>query len=736
MLVSLMRTVVSVLGSLLLTVAILVVLVAILLWGTVVEKNYGATAAKFGIYGSWWFNGLGFLLGLNSTVALIRRLPWKRQQLGFILPHLGLVVLLVGCLLSRLYGVEATLMVPEGESSDLAYKSSSQHVELDGQQQFTLDVISADGRKTSGEPIVVRFTSGPFNWDDYHNGALSVVPWSLAHRDQGVLYDRDGIRLEVLDYLSNSEIVHLPSLAVRAASRGSDGGELPEQAKTVQLSVNGDVGQDAPGRPYGIGSEQKLAGGQRVVFWMTGSSEETEAFRQSKLEGRLGRLGRVVLYARGRSYEFSVTDWPQGTRRPLGDSGLEAEFMGISLEPLGDKKQDPVDVRVHLKIHHGAVSHELVLSADYPEAFSQQDYDDQVFGAYWFGLPSTPPEDAKNKADAPAAPTGDNSKTPDSNAKAELPAKAESKTESAAKTETTAKPDPKQPESSADVKADSKAKPEAEQYPPLTFGPPRIEFLQGADQQLYLRTWRGGDVTVSGPLKMGEDGGRITAFRGTPDEVVLWFGDFHPADQPDYSARSLSFDKSDEIIRLRQAYVRLTVDDQSAEFWIPCASPENEFLPETLARKAVAGKGRQVELSFAPESFRLGYSVHLRKARRKLDPGTRQASFYGSKIDLLPSPSLVVSSSAALPPKQENLLVTLNQPLDFVDPASGGRSYRMFQSSMNPNNREDVNMKLGDSVYVSGFTLNYDPGRGLIYVGCLLVVAGIFVAYFVRFVKK
>ena len=148
MLVSLMRAVLKVLGSLLLTVAILVVLVAILLWGTVVEKNYGATAAKFGIYGSWWFNGLGFLLGLNSTVALIRRWPWKRQQLGFILPHLGLVVLLVGCLLSRRYGVEATLMVPEGESSDLAYKSSSQHVELDGQQQFTLDVISADGQET------------------------------------------------------------------------------------------------------------------------------------------------------------------------------------------------------------------------------------------------------------------------------------------------------------------------------------------------------------------------------------------------------------------------------------------------------------------------------------------------------------------------------------------------------------------------------------------------------------
>ena len=58
LLVSLTRAVLKVAGSLLLTVRILVVLVVILLWG-MIEKHYGDTAAKFGIYGSWWFNALG-----------------------------------------------------------------------------------------------------------------------------------------------------------------------------------------------------------------------------------------------------------------------------------------------------------------------------------------------------------------------------------------------------------------------------------------------------------------------------------------------------------------------------------------------------------------------------------------------------------------------------------------------------------------------------------------------------
>ena len=427
MLVSLGRTALKVVGSLLLTVAILAVLIAILLWGTVVEADYGATAAKFGIYGSWWFNALGLLLGLNSTALLISSWPWKLKKLGFILPHLGLVVLLVGCFISRRYGSEWTVSVYEGTGSSVAYKGASQKVELDGQQQFTLKVLAADGQEKSGGPIVVPFTSGPFNWEDFHNGTLGTLPWSLAHYDFGVLYDRDGIRLEVLDYLSNSEI----------ASEG-----------------------------------------------------------------------------------------------------------------------------------HA-------------------------------GMPSLD--------DAP-------------------------------------------------------------------------------------------------------------------------------------SARPLPFDKSEDHMHLRQAYVRLTVDGQSGEFWMPCSAPDGMPIPKKLATRSVAGNGRNVELTFAAEQFHLGYTIFLRKAYRRLDPGSRQASFYASDIDLVPNEyaggSASPDSSPGHVPGFENLRITLNAPLDFADPGNPGRSYRMFQANMSPlQNPEDVGLKTGEQVYQSGLTLNNDPGRGLTYVGCLLVVAGIFVAYFVRFAK-
>ena len=154
----------------------------------------------------------GSRVGPQCHLALILRLPWKRQHLGFILPHIGLVVLLVGCLLSRRYGVEATVAVAERQSKSEAYKSLGQHLELDGQQHFLLAVASDDPKAPEQTPIAVAFTPGPFNWEDYRT-SLAWFPWHVAHRDRGVIYDRDGIRLEVLDYLSKSRALEIPSLA-------------------------------------------------------------------------------------------------------------------------------------------------------------------------------------------------------------------------------------------------------------------------------------------------------------------------------------------------------------------------------------------------------------------------------------------------------------------------------------------------------------------------------------------
>ena len=85
------------------------------------------------------------------------------------------------------------------------------------------------------------------------------------------------------------------------------------------------------------------------------------------------------------------------------------------------------------------------------------------------------------------------------------------------------------------------------------------------------------------------------------------------------------------------------------------------------------------------------------------------------------------------------MLITLNAPVDFADPQTG-RTYRLFQSSFRARGRPaspsstswSGNDRSRDQVYLSRLSVNYDPGRGLKYVGCLLIVAGIVIVYYLR----
>ena len=273
-------------GSLPLAIGLMAVLAAVLVPATCVETWYGSAAARFGFYGAWWFTLLCALLGVNILAALLVRFPWKKRQIGFVLAHLGMLALLVGCLLTRRHGVDASLSVFEGQAAWRAY-ADSLHFELS----------SGSGDQAAAEASV-PFAPGPFNWGDY--AGLSWFPWRLAGHDKGVLYDRDGVRLETLDYYADSQQISLPRLELLtqpgpASPHGmmsGHGGSMP-----LVLSVQTSQGPHG-GRAFGLGMRRTLAGGQRVVFWMSGNAAETAAFRESAPDGPLGKKGRIVLLRR------------------------------------------------------------------------------------------------------------------------------------------------------------------------------------------------------------------------------------------------------------------------------------------------------------------------------------------------------------------------------------------------------------------------------------------------------
>ena len=254
-------------ASLTLATLILLVYVPVLIWATLMEKWYGTPAVHFAIYNTAWFTAINVLLAVNILLAMLVRLPWRRRQAGFLLTHGGVLVLLVGCLITREAGMEATLSVVEGRDSHVAYRSDAYHFEIavlpgeqatgnsgqkNGQEPASSPISSprplagegpgvraiSSPRPLAGEgpgvrasnpqslipnpsPICIPLETGPLDWKKpAHAPAgkpppsfeeLPWFPWHIPYRSEGVVYDKDGIQLEVLDYVTEP----VPSVEAR-----------------------------------------------------------------------------------------------------------------------------------------------------------------------------------------------------------------------------------------------------------------------------------------------------------------------------------------------------------------------------------------------------------------------------------------------------------------------------------------------------------------------------------------
>jgi hypothetical protein len=645
------------LASLRLAVFVIFATAAVLACATFIESGYGTEAVRFAVYGSWWFAALLGLLGVNVLAAALIRLPWKRHQTGFVITHAGILVLLVGCVQSWFGGIDAQMGVFEGRTGRIAFENT---------QHFELEARRDDRPDESPRIIRVPFASGPFNWRDYSSDLLprtSVdatrlywLPWRLAHRDWGTIYDRDGIQLTVLDYLSDSR--RTPGdplkLRVQSARDGLPGATEPPW-EPVELAGR-DASDPHGGQGRSLDNRTQLPHGARIVFWVASSQAETDAFANTSPEGKLGREGQFVFWVAGRRVVLPADAFTKRSRISLGEgTGIEVELVRI------ESRFNAAEFRVH---SGKSQPRRMVLAADFPD-LSLQDVEGGVYGAYWL--------------------------------------------------ETAAEP------------VDPAAKGDMKQQARL----PRIDILQGVDKRLHYRAWRSPTVEQSGEVPGG--GGRVVVFQKSKFQTAFFVEGFRPHDQPGSNLEPVAFaKKQNSQQKTRQARVRLTVDGRSETFWLegqaadPLHSP-----PEPAQLHAQPGKGRRATLSLSWDKVDVGFQLYLHKFDRRLDPGTGQASHYSSLVDLC---------DLSDPPKhvQQKVLITLNEPVNFSDPATS-RSYRVYQEAFRgPMKPGDplFDMLAGgtdrEELYLSWLTVNYDPGRGLKYFGCLMIVAGIATMFYMK----
>ncbi len=102
-------------ASIKLAVVLLAVLIVAAIAGTIYESSFDAKVARAYVYGAPWFNLWLLLLVANLTASALSRWPWRKHHVAFLITHLGIITLLFGSLIGRVWGVEGTMTIFKGD---------------------------------------------------------------------------------------------------------------------------------------------------------------------------------------------------------------------------------------------------------------------------------------------------------------------------------------------------------------------------------------------------------------------------------------------------------------------------------------------------------------------------------------------------------------------------------------------------------------------------------------------
>lgn len=105
------------LASIKLAVILFLMFATILALATYYESVYDTETAQHLVYKSPLFAVFLAIFFVNIFCSTAIRFPWKRKQLGFVLTHSGILLLLLAAAVTMGFGVDGSMMIQEGQSS-------------------------------------------------------------------------------------------------------------------------------------------------------------------------------------------------------------------------------------------------------------------------------------------------------------------------------------------------------------------------------------------------------------------------------------------------------------------------------------------------------------------------------------------------------------------------------------------------------------------------------------------
>ncbi len=276
------------LASARLAVVLLAVLSAVLAWGTLLEASQGREYAHSVIYTSRGFITLFVLLGANVLAALLVWLPWKVQQIGFVITHVGLLVLLVGAARTMLEGTAGSLVLEKDEGCDELVMTDRSVLKI---------VYPGEQRRVSTE---LAFSPGPVDWPD---GEELDFGQSRELGVKIVKFVRHAT--EHVTWVADDRDYEGPALRLRLD--GPQGDPVAEDWLAATL--------------YG---GEAVIGPTGYQLWPLQVPSMLEDFLRPPTEG-LGKAGVLSMHYQGEMHRVSV-DGRIGQSVPLGDTGIQVEI--------------------------------------------------------------------------------------------------------------------------------------------------------------------------------------------------------------------------------------------------------------------------------------------------------------------------------------------------------------------------------------------------------------------------
>lgn len=345
-------------ASLKLAICVILGLAAFLALATLYEARYGAPAAQAVVYGSTSFLLVMVLLAINVAAAVIVRYPFKRRQTGFVITHIGIEVLLLGCLISYGRSQEGMLELRPAQKVDSINSiSEGLFVSWKNDDQVRQEGIPVRCWLEAGFPSPAEFA-----WD-LVRGESRVPTW---RQDELVAQDvAPGVRLEVANWL--------PAAAFERVAIDDPAGSPAVQLRVFGQTPNG-MAQDERvwlHQDDSAGAVVPVFGGMiEAVLWRARTPVEVAHFLQPPSAESLPQAGQLIIYVGEMQVTLSVNDAinkptrvDDQTQVTLLEYFPEARWDGQKLVRSNEQATDPM-VRVKLQTPQG--EEEWIASARYP----------------------------------------------------------------------------------------------------------------------------------------------------------------------------------------------------------------------------------------------------------------------------------------------------------------------------------------------------------------------------------